>query len=482
VLLIVPPGTVEEHIGRLSGAAGELPMLGLAFIAAALRDQGHDVRIIDYEVNGWPMSRVEKDVREFAPHLVGMTAYITNMRRCGTVAGIVKSVDPQCTVILGGPQVTIFPDEAFVCPHVDMIAMSEGEIIIRNVMNALGDERALSLVKGIWYRSSSGEIKKNEREALVDDLDLFPPPALDLFEMNKYFPPVYIRGRRIAHILTSRGCPFQCTFCETKLTFGRSFRFHSTTRVIAELESLVNQGYDGFQIYDDIFTANKPRVEELCRAIIDKGWKIQWMCYTRTNTVSPRILELMRQAGCYMISYGVESADNELLDIIKKSVSIEAQAKGIAMTKAAGIQVTATFMLGLPTETPEQSEKTLRFAIDSDIDYAIFGITEPYPGTELWVDALKYGYFDETGRYRNNLLSEHAAVWIPHGRTRDELKAFVERCMWKFYFRSKTIQVMASNLLQMPLSRWLRFFWAGFVFFVLGRVRRSHVAHLASRN
>src|SRR5262249_2850867 len=99
VLLIVPPGTVEEHIGRLSGAAGELPMLGLAFIAAALRDQDHDVRIIDYEVNGWPMSRVEKDVREFAPHLVGMTAYITNMRRCGTVAGIVKSVDPQCTVI-----------------------------------------------------------------------------------------------------------------------------------------------------------------------------------------------------------------------------------------------------------------------------------------------------------------------------------------------------------------------------------------------
>ena len=304
VLLIVPPGTVEEHIGRLSGAAGELPMLGLAFIAAALRDQGHEVRIIDYEVNAWPMSRVEKDVREFKPDLVGMTAYITNMRRCGTVAGIVKKADPTCTVILGGPQVTIFPDEAFHCPDIDMIALSEGEIIIRNVMNALRDEDALAKVKGIWYRRSTGEVRKNPREVLVDNLDIFPAPALDLFDMQKYFPPVYIRGKRIAHLLTSRGCPFKCTFCETKLTFGRSFRYHSPERVIDDLGKLIEQGYDGFQFYDDIFTANKVRVEELCGAIIDKGWKIHWMCYTRTNTVSANS-QLMRKAGCYMISYGV---------------------------------------------------------------------------------------------------------------------------------------------------------------------------------
>ena len=482
VLLIVPPSTAEEHVGRLSGAAGELPMLGLAFIAAALRDQGHEVRVIDYEVNGWQMPRVADDVRAFKPDLVGMTAYITNMQRCGTVAKIVKECDPNCTVILGGPQVTIFPDEAFVCPHVDMIALSEGEIIIRNVMNALGDDEALASVHGIWYRTASGEIRQNPREVLVDNLDIFPEPALDLFEMKKYFPPVYIRGKLVAHLLTSRGCPFECTFCETKLTFGRSFRYHSTERVIVELRKLIDQGYDSFQFYDDIFTANKVRVEELCRAIIANGWKIQWMCYTRTNTVSPSMLALMHEAGCYMISYGVESADNELLKTIKKNVSIEAQTKGIKMTKEAGIQVTATFMLGLPTETPEQSEKTLQFALDSGIDYAIFGITEPYPGTELWIDAQKYGSFDTTGRYRNSLLSEHAAVWIPNGRTRDELKAFVEKCMWKFYFRPKSISTMLSNYVRMPLSRWLRFFWAGWVFFVLGRLRQSNASHMASRN
>lgn len=482
VLLVVPPGTVEEHIGRLSGAAGELPMLGLAYIAASLRDQGHDVRVVDYEVNGWPMSQVEEDIRAFKPDLVGMTAYITNMRRCGTVAKIAKDVDPRIAVILGGPQVTIFPEEAFECPFVDMIALSEGEIIIRNVMNALGDETALGSVPGIWFRRADGEIQRNEREILVDNLDIFPMPALDLFDMERYFPPVYIRGRNIAHLLTSRGCPFQCTFCETKLTFGRSFRYHSTARVLRELEELIERGYDGFQFYDDIFTANKDRVAELCQAIIDRGWKIHWMCYTRTNTVSEEMLALMRRAGCYMISYGVESADNDLLRVIKKNITVDQQRKGIQLTREAGIQVTATFMLGLPTETPEQSRKTLDFAIDSGIDYAIFGLTEPYPGTELWVDALKYGEFDQTGRYQNNLLSEHSAVWIPHGRDREELKAFVGSCMWKFYFRFKSVGLLLSNLTRMPLRRWLRFFWAAYVFFVLGRFRKSHVAHMASRN
>ena len=482
ILLVVPPGTMEEQVGRLSGATGELPMLGLAFIAASLGDQGHDVKVIDYEVNGWSMSRVESDVREYRPDLVGMTAYITNLRRCASVAHIVKRVDADIPVVLGGPQVTIFPEEAFESPDIDMVVLSEGEIVIRNVMNALGSRDELARVPGLWLRRSNGEIQRNERDVLVDNLDLFPKPALGLFEMDKYFPPVYIRGSRVAHLLTSRGCPFLCTFCETKLTFGRSFRYHSTKRVIEELEALVEKGYDGFQFYDDIFTANQDRVSELCHAIIDKGWNIQWMCYTRTNTVSPELLALMRRAGCYMISYGVESADDELLRLIKKKLTVETTREGIRMTKTAGIQVAATFMLGLPTETPAQTQKSIDFAVENDIDYAIFGLTEPYPGTELWVDAQKYGRFDASGKYRNALLAEHAAVWIPNGRARDELKRFVEKAMWKFYVRPKSIWTGVKNFWYLPVGRAFRYFWAGFVFFVIGRLRKSHLAHQASRN
>ncbi|MAM68654.1 MAG: hypothetical protein CMM12_07840 [Rhodospirillaceae bacterium] len=473
VLLIVPPGTVEESYGRLSSAAGELPMLGLAYIASALRDQGHVVAIIDYEVNDWPIDQVEGDIRDFAPDVVGMTAYITNMRRCARVASIAKDVNPDIVTILGGPQVTIFPDEAFHADSIDMIVLSEGEIIIRNVMNALGDEDALRKVKGIWFRSASGEIVKNLREGLVDDLDIFPSPALDLFEMEKYYPPAHIRGKRVAHLLTSRGCPFKCTFCETKLTFGRSFRYHSTEKIVEELADLVQKGYDSFQFYDDIFTANKKRVVDLCEAIIEKGWKIQWMCFTRTNCVDGDILALMKRAGCYLITYGGESGDDDLLRLIKKDLTVDTNYKGIQMARDFGIQTMSSFMLGLPTETPEQTMKTINFAVDSGLDYAVFPITEPYPGTELWVDAQKYGRFDDSGKYQNNLLSENSAVWIPNGRTREELETMAQTAMRRFYWRPRSIGRALKNFLHLPFGRATRYLWAGFKYFIVNSFKTS---------
>jgi radical SAM superfamily enzyme YgiQ (UPF0313 family) len=471
VLLIVPPGTLEESYGRLSAAAGELPMLGLAFIAASLRDQGHEVKIIDYEVNAWPMQRVESDIRAFAPHVVGLTAYITNMKRCARVAAIAKSISADILTILGGPQVSIFPEEAFHSDSIDMIVMSEGEIIIRNVMNAFGDESKMREVKGVWFRTKSGEIVRNEKEGLADDLDIFPMPALDLYEMNKYFPPAHIHGRRVAHLLTSRGCPFKCTFCETKLTFGRSFRYHSTERVLADLEYLIDRGYDSFQFYDDIFTANKKRVIDLCGGIIARGWKIKWMCFTRTNCVSDDLLEMMKKAGCYLITYGGESGDDDLLQLIKKDLTVAKNYEGIAITKKHGIRSQSSFMLGLPTETREQTMKTIEFAISSGLDYAVFPITEPYPGTELWIDAQKYGSFDTTGNHQNSLLSESAAVWIPHGRTRQELLELSHFAMRRFYLRPRQIMTVLRNFAYMPPGRAFRYLIAGIKFMLLSRLR-----------
>ncbi|MBL8018343.1 MAG: cobalamin-dependent protein [Leptospirales bacterium] len=473
VLLIVPPGTMEESYGRLSAAAGELPMLGLAYVAASLRDQGHDVKIIDYEVNAWSLKRVRPDIEDWRPDVVGMTAYITNLRRCGAVAKIVKEVDPGITVILGGPQVSVFPEEGFTSPHVDIIALSEGEVIIRNVMNALGDVEKLKKVKGIWFRHGS-EIIQNERESLVDNLDMLPPPALDLYEMHKYFPASHVRGRKVAHLLTSRGCPFKCTFCETKLTFGRSFRYHSKERVIEDMMSLVKQGYNSFQFYDDIFTVNKKRVEELCHAIIDSGFKVQWMCWTRTNCVSPDLLALMKKAGCYLITFGAESGNEESLKLIKKNLGVEKNFEGIKMTHDAGIRTMSSFMLGLPGETPEMTQKTIQFALDSLLDYAIFPITEPYPGTEMWVDAQKYGTFDTSGKFKNNLLSENSAVWVPHGRNREELEKFAASAMRQFYFRPRIIWRSFLNLLLMPPGRAFRFVFGGLKFFMVSLFQKAH--------
>lgn len=473
VALIVPPGTIEESYGRLSSAAGELPMLGLAYIAASLRDQGHLVKVFDYEVTRSSMDVVAEDMRTFAPDLVGMTAYITNMKRCAKVAEIAKSVNKDIVTVFGGPQVTIFPEEAFLSPFVDMIVLSEGEIVIRNVLNNLNSEEGLRHVKGIWFRSKSGEIIRNEREGLVEDLDIFPNQALDLYDLSLYYPPVYIRGKKVAHLLTSRGCPFQCTFCETKLTFGRSFRYHSTERVLSDLEELLSRGYTSFQFYDDIFTANKKRVIDLCEGIIRQNWKIEWMCFTRTNVVSKDLLALMKKAGCYLITFGGESGDDDLLKLIKKDLTVAKNFEGIRLAKEAGLLTMSSFMLGLPTETKEQTMKTIRFALDSGLDYAVFPITEPYPGTELWVDAKKFGSFDTSGKYANNLLSESSAVWIPHGRTREELEMLAQLAMRKFYFRPRQLFRTIRNLFDLPFSRAMRYLWSGWDYFVSNRNKAS---------
>ncbi len=162
--------------------------------------------------------------------------------------------------------------------------------------------------------------------------------------------------------------------------------------------------------------------------------------------------------------------------MVNKGLDVAQNIRGFTLTKAAGIKIAATFMLGLPTETPEQSEKCIRFALDHDINYAIFGITEQFPGTELWGDAQKYGRFYSSGKYRNALLSENAAVRIPNGRNREGLKALIEKAMWKFYIRPKVIWHMLMNFYMLPLPRAFRFLWAGVVFFIGGRLNRSHLA------
>lgn len=473
VLLVVPPGSLSESYGRLSTAAGELPMLGLAYIAASLRDQGHRVKIVDYEVHGKTFRDFQRDLLTYVPDVVGMTAYITNMQRCAKLAEMSKRTNPDATVIMGGPQVSIFPDSGMNCSAVDLCVLSEGEIVIRNVMNALANGSGFGDIKGVVYRRKDGKVVNNGRETLVDNLDILPLPALDLYDMDAYFPPVYVRGRNVANMMTSRGCPFKCTFCETKLTFGRTFRYHSTERVINEIKQLIQRGFKSIQFYDDIFTINKRRTKELCRAIIEKGIRIQWQCFTRTDCVDNELLALMKRAGCYTISFGAETGNDELMRLLKKSLTVAQNRKGIRLAKRNGILTNSSFMLGIPTETREQSLKTIKFALTSGLDYAVFPILEPYPGTALWADAHKYGTFDSSGKYQNNLMANVSDVWIPNGRTREELEQLAHLAMRRFYLRPKQMMRALLNFYHLPLRRALRYLWAGISFFVINYFRPS---------
>lgn len=469
VLFVVPPGTVRMNYGKLSAAAAELPWLGMSYVAAATRAAGHEVYLRDYEILRQGYRYLVDDVQRLAPDIVATAVFINNVDRCLAVCKTVKETNPKIKTVLGGPQTTIFPEEFYSFQEVDFVLISESEISFSRLTSYCEDTSAYKEILGICWRDKNGTMIRNERQPLIEDLDCIPPPALDLYPMTLYYPPVYIWGKRVANIITSRGCPYECTFCEAKMTFGRTHRFHSEERVLADLDYLNSKyGYDSFQFYDDIFTINRKRVVRLCNLLINSGRRYKWMCYTRTDLVDPELLLLMKEAGCYQISFGPESGDQELLDGIKKKLTVEDNYQGIQYAHEAGILTVGTLMLGLPGETKEQTKKTIDFAIKSKLDYGIFGITEPYPGTEMWHDCLKSGYFiDADDGHTNHLLPNFSKIWVPHGRSREELESNVQEAYRRFYFRPRILLKWLQNLAHIPPGRSLRYLWAGLIYLIM---------------
>jgi len=267
--------------------------------------------------------------------------------------------------------------------------------------------------------------------------------------------------------VTSRGCPYECTFCEAKMTFGRTFRHHSPQRVVEDLNRLhTTYGFDSFQFYDDIFTTNRKRVLALCEKLASNKHQFRWMCFTRTDLVDPELCRVMKRAGCYLIVFGCESGDQQLLNLIRKKLTVERNYEGIRIANAAGIRTLSSFMLGLPTETPAQSRKTISFAVTSRLDYAVFPIFEPYPGTEIWKDAVENGSFIQSGEHQNHLLTNFDKIWVPAHRSREELEQVAREAFRKFYLRPKTVWTWLRNLPHMPFGRFLRFLWSGLYYFL----------------
>lgn len=470
LFFLAPPGNVALDYGKLGTVATELPWLGMAYVAAATRAVGHHVHLRDYEATRDGHDVVARDLREIDPDVVLMANFVTNTERCLKVAQIAKSIKPDVKIILGGPQPTIFPEQALSSPLVDFITYSEAEISLCRLLQVLHKPEEWQNVKGIAYRNGD-KIIVTERQPLIDNLDSLPMPALDLYPMDKYYPAIHVRGRKVGNYVSSRGCPYECTYCEAKMTFGRTFRFHSTARVVEDLKYMTKMyGFDSYQFYDDIFTTNRQRVLELCEGFVKADLKIKWMCWTRTNLVDRELLMTMKNAGCYLIFFGCESGSQEMLDRIKKGLTVEQNYKGIELVRECGLNAFSSFMIGLPGETREQSIQTIDFAVKSKLNYALFYMMEPYPGTEMWGDAVKNGTFISDPRFSNNLLANFDKVWVPNGRTREELSELQSRAMSSFYLRPKIILQWLMECTHIGWRRLYRGVVGGIRVFFLDRI------------
>lgn len=443
ILLINPHRNLEsEGIGKRIVGNTQEP-LGLAYLAAVLEENGDKVEILDAEALRMSDQGITKYVSSSVVDVVGVT--MTTMTYSVAVKTIkaIKSIS-DAMIYVGGVHPTAMPVETLkAVPEIDVVVIGEGETTIVELINAIENNEDLKNIKGIAYRDSEG-ISITDKRPYIEDLDTIPFPARHLLPMKLYrTKPSALDKLPIYSIVGSRGCPFRCTFCAQP--FGKKYRYHSAKRICDEIEHLIND-YDakGINFKDDTFTLNRKHVTEICHEIIKRGInkKITWVCATRVNAIDKPLLELMKKAGCTMIHYGVESGNQRLIDSIHKGIKLEEVMQAFKLTREVGIVIGSYYILGLPSETREESLNTIKFAKLANPDWVSFTITIPYPGTELYNQLRNDGMirtFNWEVYNTGSGFTDQPLPYVTEGRTEDELKDLQRRAIKEFYFRPTII-------------------------------------------
>ena len=384
IILIQPS---DAHVdGSLKGGVWHAPPLGIASLAAFVRLHKHLPIILDLAVE-------EKDpkeiCREFKPDFIGFSVTTPLLFEAYKQARLLKDSFPELKIIFGGPHSSTNVEAVLRNDFVDFVVFGEGEFTLKELLDSL----PLSGIKGLAYKENV-EIRINQPRELIEDLDLLPMPAYDLLNVNKYPDhPLAIRKPNIS-IITSRGCPFSCIYCN-KSIYGKSFRKINYKNIINQMESLIRRyGVKEFQIVDDVFTLDKGRVHDFCRELLKRKLNIKWMTPNgvRAESLDEETLGLMKRSGCHYLYLGIESGSPKILARIKKGVVLEQIRKSVHLINKAGIQAGAFFMLGLPDETEIDIRKTIDFAKSLKLDSVKFGIMVPLPGTEIFDEYEKKGF------------------------------------------------------------------------------------------
>jgi anaerobic magnesium-protoporphyrin IX monomethyl ester cyclase len=461
VAFVIPPGTLKERYGDLLEAGAVYPSMGLAYIAAITERSGHDVLIIDAEAEQMEYQDIQNRFETFQPDVIAFQTFCANLPRCRKVAELARQILPDVKIVFGGVQATLFPHQQLEDTLVDFVVIGEGEIPFERLLDCLENHTPVSDVPGIAFKDSSGHIVITSRPPLIKNLDDLPFPALHLFPMDRYHSSAQLRGNRTLHLFTSRGCPYNCSYCSGDLIFGKTFRFRSPEKVIADIRHMISSfGIDGIQFYDETFTINRDRVMTLCDAMIDHNLRLPWACFTRVDLVDEEMLVKMRDAGCYQIFFGVETGVERLLKLIRKGTTLDQARKAFQLCRKVGIETLASFMLTLPTETAEDTEQSIRFGLELDPDYVYWLTFVPYPGNDLADMARKTGTIIKNDPSTYNVFNQ--IVYLPEGRTEAEVRRTIARAYRRFYLRPRYIFRQIRKLLQLPPAKTLILIKGGF--------------------
>jgi anaerobic magnesium-protoporphyrin IX monomethyl ester cyclase len=369
VLLARPPRRSAHEMSLA------VPPLGLAYVAASLRAAGHRVRIVDAAVQDWSWERFEQELAHTRPDVVGLSAMTPVADLAARAA---RAARPHARfVILGGPHPTAVRERVFAeMPELDAAVVGEGETVAPALLDWLSAPTP-SPPPGVLAPGHAFE------GAAAPDIHAIVPPARDLLPMQRYR---YLFATRpgFATMVTSRGCPFHCTFCDKSVS-GSRWRARGAEDVVEEMHRLVVDHQIGFiNFYDDNFTLRRARVVQICEEILRRGIDVEWKCEGRVDGVDLPLLRLMRRAGCRTVAYGVESGNQSTLDLLRKDVRVEQAPAAFAATRAAGIRSLAYIILGAPGETALDVQNTIDFCHQIRADYVQFSTLVAMPGTPLF--------------------------------------------------------------------------------------------------
>jgi len=456
VLLINPPAErtlIGNNPKFLDEERGCNPPLGLLYLAAMLEERSsHSVCVLDAQAEGLSYEGIAEHVAGEAPDLVGITTMTFTLLDVVHTVEVVRRAAPGARVVLGGPHVHLYPRESAALPGVDFAIVGEGEYALVELCDRLDEPRRWDEVPGLVYRAE-GDIVANERPALIDDLDALPFPARDLTPFQRYSS-VLARRRPVTTMFTSRGCPYRCTFCD-RPHLGRKFRARSAGNVVDEMQECVSMGIHEILIYDDTFTVRRQRVLDVCAEIQRRGLDIGWDIRARVDTIDEELLRALRAAGCERIHYGVEAGSDRFMQVLRKGITVDQVRRAFRLTRRAGIQTLAYFMIGIPGETEDDVRQTMRLARELAPDVAHITILTPFPGTEVYRQAIDEGVYD-TDLWHGFATRPQAGFRPPYWTreiSRDRLEALLTEAYRSFYIRPRYI---ASQLLKIRSCRELR--------------------------
>lgn len=411
-----------------------MPPLGLMSIAACLEARGVEVDILDCYGSSAGIDELAREILARAPDVVGFSCTTSSFLEGYAIAEQVKLKAPHLRIVFGGAHAcTVGAALLDSFPAIDYLIIGEGEVSLYELVNA--NFQGVASIPGIGYRLNGAGTLSSVREN-IPDLDTLPFPAYHLLPgfPKRYNLPLFSYPHAPnTSIISSRGCPYQCSYCDRSV-FSRGFRFNSPAYIHEHLAYLHRDfGIRHVFFYDDLFTYDRGRIEQMCLLKEKKDLPVGYNCIARLEHIDEELLALLKRSGCWQVNFGIESGDPEVLKKHRKFFGLDEVQRKLKMVRDAGMRVKGLFMVGLPGESEESIRRTIDYALLLPLDEINVTKFTPFPGAPVYKTIRDHGEFDEHWPSMNCMNF----VFVPHGMTRERLDELYNLFISSFYRRTR---------------------------------------------